>query len=583
MHTALDPVATAWSTAVPDWAERIVQRRSIIPELPLHAARADKALHIFRQLRVPDIEGHPTYGEICEPFVFELVRAIFGAFDQATGLRMIREYFLLLPKKNGKSAIASAVIVTAAILNEKPSEELLLIAPTMNIAERNFRQAAGIIRLTVIDGEWPLSDLFSLHDHLKTIRNLNPKIPSEISVKAADSEVITGSKAGVVLVDETHVFASRPAAKGVFLEIRGALSHPKNKGFFLQITTQSKIAPQGVFRAELERARDVRDGKILHPLLAVLYELPAERIEDGGWKHRETWGMVNPHLGRSVSEAFLAAELATAESDGPDALALLASQHFNVEIGTAQWGDAWGAVRYWDAAVLSGLIVAPLDHLMTMSEVVTIGGDGGGDDDLLGFAAIGRHRETGEWLVWAKVWAQPEVLDRRKSIAPTLLDFAAEGDLVICETPLQHVEEFADLAQMFHKAGLLPEKNGIGLDTAGLPEIVDALIARGMEPPLVTAVAQGWKLQAAVKSVPLRLKSKRLRHYGQKILGWSVGNAKAEIVKNNVYLTKQLSGSAKIDPVIAMLNAAMLMFENPQAAGSGVTPWDADPNYRMAV
>ena len=128
---------------------------------------------------------------------------------------------------------------------------------------------------------------------------------------------------------------------------------------------------------------------------------------------------------------------------------------------------------------------------------------------------------------------------------------------------------------------MLPEKNGIGLDTAGLPELFDALVSRGMEPPLVTAVAQGWKLQAAIKSIPLRLKAKRLLHYGQPMLGWSVGNAKVETVKSNLYITKQLAGAAKIDPVIAMLNAAMLMFENPQARATA-TPWDTDANYRMA-
>jgi phage terminase large subunit-like protein len=136
-----------WSTACPDWKERIMQRKSLIPKLPLFDFEAEKALRIFKRLRVPDIIGQPTYGEACDAWVFDLVRVIFGSFDVEAKRRMIREFFLLVPKKNGKSSIAAGIIVTAAILNMRPEAELLLIAPTKKIAEIAFRQAIGIIKL----------------------------------------------------------------------------------------------------------------------------------------------------------------------------------------------------------------------------------------------------------------------------------------------------------------------------------------------------------------------------------------------------------------------------------------------------
>ena len=75
-HQEFDP---AWSTAVPDWKERIVQRRSLVPDLPLFEEVAEKALRVFKRLRMPDIAGTPTNGEVCAPWVFDFVRAVFGS------------------------------------------------------------------------------------------------------------------------------------------------------------------------------------------------------------------------------------------------------------------------------------------------------------------------------------------------------------------------------------------------------------------------------------------------------------------------------------------------------------------------
>jgi phage terminase large subunit-like protein len=553
-----------WSTALPDWEERIIAGHSIIPALPLDEKRADRALRLFKQLVVPDIPGTPTYGEVCEQFVFDLVRAIFGAFDAETKRRVIREYFLLIPKKNGKTSIAAAIMVVALIMNERPSAEGLLIAPTINIAGRSYDQAKGIIRLTVLESGVRLEDVFSWHDHEQKIKYLHPTVPSEMQIKAAEADVITGSKASYVLIDETHVFAARPAAKGVFVEIRGGLSHPLNTGFLLQITTQSKVAPAGVFKAELNAARDVRDGKKEAPLLPVLYELPKAMQASGEWKEPRTWGMVNPHMNRSVDGGFLAEELAKAEDDGDDAVALIASQHFNVEIGVGHNADAWSGVTHWQKAARD---FVTLEYILTHCEVCTIGGDWGGADDLAALCVLGRLPSK-EWLAWVRAWARPSVFKARPKIASALRDFEAQGDLRVVDTGEEQAAEAADLCLRVFDSQLLPETGGIGLDAAGIDLLLDALAARGIVTPLVVPVPQGWKLQGAVSGVPLRLESGTLLHGGQPIFAWAAGNAKQRLKGSNYVVEKELAGAAKIDPLIALFNAAMRMRENPQAAGA---------------
>lgn len=553
--TVLPEVVLPWSTAVPDWRERIMEGRSLLPDLPLFDAVAEKALRIFRRLRVPDLIGTPTYGEVCEEWVFDLVRAIFGSYDPVKRKRMLQEFFLLVPKKNGKSAIAAAIILTAAIMNERPSAECILIAPTQEIAKIAFKQIAGMVAL-----DPDLSTIFHLRDHLKLISHR--ETGAEIKILSADGDIVTGSKATYILVDETHVLATKHKAAEVFLEIRGGLA-ARPEGFMLQITTQSKTPPAGEFKSELRRARAVRDGTATANMLAILYELPPEIAKTGAWRNEETWGLVNPNLDRSVSTEWLRNALSTAEEKGTESLALFASQHFNVEIGLGLHTDRWAGADYWAGAGEASL---DFERLLATSDVVTVGGDVGGADDLFALAFVGRERGTGIWQAVVHAWAVEQALDRRKEIAPRLRDFEADEDLTITETAEQHVVEAVALVLRVAEAGLLPDEAAIGLDPYGVAALVSALHEGGIEADQIAGVKQGAWLSGAIKGVERRLYDGNFRHGDQPILNWSVSNAKAEQRGNNVMITKQQAGTAKIDPLIALFNATSLMDRNPVAS-----------------
>jgi phage terminase large subunit-like protein len=96
-----------WSTALPDWEKRIVAGRSLIPCKPLFPDEAAAALDVFKSLRVVDVAGCPTFGEAGEGWIFDFVSAIFGAYDAENGRRLIREFFLCVSKKNGKSTLSA--------------------------------------------------------------------------------------------------------------------------------------------------------------------------------------------------------------------------------------------------------------------------------------------------------------------------------------------------------------------------------------------------------------------------------------------------------------------------------------------
>jgi phage terminase large subunit-like protein len=568
-----------WRTALPDWEERILAGRSLVPDLPLFRSEADRALRVFNRLRVPDLIGMPTMAEACGPWFLPIVEAMFGSYDPETHRRMIQEYFLLIPKGNAKSSNGGALMVTALIMNRRPEGEFDLIAPTLKIAGIAFNQAKGTIKA---DPE--LDKLFQCRDHIRTIEHRTNG--SKLQIKAADTDVVTGGKAVGTMIDETHVLASKNKAEDIFTEIRGALGK-RPDGFLLQATTQAKAPPVGQFKAELERARSVRDGKIDLPLLPILYEFPNRVIESEEWKtERKLWTVVNPNLGRSLDLAFLERELGQALQGDAGKLALFASQHFNIEIGLRMRSDRWRAADHWEGSADPTL--GELDAMLDRCEVAVAGIDGGGEDDLLGLCIAGRERLTGRWLFWHHAWAWPDVLERRKDIAAELRDFAGEGDVTICdedsrldadvlaaalaagesfEAPLpQDMAELVAIIARVKARGLFPAEYAVAVDKVGSPMLVDALANVGVIDPQVYGQGQGYMLNAAIATLPRMLKDGRALHGGRRMMAWCVSNAKVTYSGSALVMTKQAAGSMKIDPVIAMLNAFLALARGPEAA-----------------
>jgi len=555
MSAVLAPPKPIWTTALPDWGERILAGRSLTPVGALFPEEADAAMEVFHSLRMVDaivdgVQG-PLMGDVCLPWINDFAEAIFGSYDEATNNRLIQEYFLLISKKNGKSTDAAAIMLTALIRNRRQSGEFLILAPTVEIANNSFGPARDMIKA---DDE--LKDMLRIQENIRTITHLGTG--ATLKVVAADSDTVGGKKAIGVLVDELWLFGKQPNAENMLREATGGLvSRPE--GFTIFLSTQSDQAPAGVFKQKLNYARDVRDGKIDDPkFLPCLYEFPPEILEVNGHRDPSLFYVTNPNLGLSVSQDWLDREFAKAENAGEDSMCGFLAKHLNVEIGVNIRSNNWAGAPYWKQCEV---VEVTLDYLIKNSEVVVAGADGGGLDDLLGFCLIGRERKTRRWLIWCYAWAHSIVLERRKNEAARLLDLQEAKCLKIVDTPGQDVQELAEIVARVFKAGKLHQ---IGVDPSGIGGIIDAIVEAGVpEKDNVMGVQQGWKLTGAIKTVERKLVAKEISHAPQPLMDWCVGNAKSEVKGSNLYITKQVSGSGKIDPLLALFNAASIMLLNP--------------------
>lgn len=546
-----------WTTACPDWATRLRARQSIIPA-PIFPDQAQEALRVFKQLRIVDAPGSPTFGEACEQWVFDFVAAIFGAYDAESGRRLIREALMLIPKKNSKSTLAAGIMLTALILNWRQSAEMIILAPTVEIAANAYAPARDMIK---VDEE--LSELFHVQDHVRTITHRT--MGATLKVVAADSDTVGGKKASWILIDEEWLFGKKLNAEAMFREAAGGLAS-RPEGMLIKLSTQSDEPPAGIFKQDLKYARDVRDGETKdNKFLPVLYEHPPEMVASGEHLKLENLPMVNPNFGVSVDSEYLEREFTKAELAGEESLRGFLAKHGNVEIGLNLRSDRWAGADFWEQQGRPGLT---LDDVLESSDVVDVGIDGGGLDDLLGLAVIGRDRDTREWLLWTHAWAHPSVLERRKEIAPRLHDFSKQGDLTLVKDIGDDVYEVAEIVARCESSGLLDK---VGCDPAGLGGILDALVEAEVPQEKVIGISQGWKMTGAIKTAERKLAEGGMVHAGQPLMNWCVGNAKVEPRGNAIVITKQASGTAKIDPLMAAFNAVTLMSLNPAATEPRIT------------
>ena len=542
------------STACLDWAERLKSGRTIIPP-PIFPEMAEQALTVFRELKIVDAPGSPTFGESCAQWVFDLVASIFGAYDQETGRRLITEWFICLPKKNSKSTIAAGIMMTALILNWRQSAEFSILAPTIEVAGNSFAPSRDMVK-----HDADLDDLLLVQTHVKTITHRTTG--ATLKVVAADSNTVGGKKSVGTLVDELWLFGKQPDAENMLREAVGGLAS-RPEGFVIYLTTQSDDPPAGVFRQKLQYARDVRDGKIDDPcFVPVIFEHPPEMVESKEHLLAENLAMVNPNLGYSVDEAFLTREYAKAKAGGEESFRGFLAKHANVEIGMALRSDRWAGADFWEQQATT---CKTLDELIARSEVIDVGIDGGGLDDLLGFAVVGREADTGNWLLWNHAWAHPSVLERRKAEAARFEDFSKDGDLTLVRHIGDDMDELAGYVYQCEESGLLDK---VGVDPAGIGGILDALIGAGVPEDKVIGISQGWKLTGAIKTAERKLAEGALLHAGSRMMAWCVGNARVEPRGNAILITKQASGSAKIDPLMATFNAVSLISLNPSAKTS---------------
>ena len=226
------------------------------------------------------------------------VAAIFGIVDD-NGVRIYREVFIVIARKNGKSLLASAIIAYMAYLEPEYGQEIYCLAPKLDQAALVYD---GFYKMVLAEPE--LEELAQKRRSDIYIAENNTFI-KPIAFNARKSD---GFNPQLVICDELAAWQGDGGLKQY--EVMKSALGARRQPLILGITTAGYVN-DGIYDELFKRATGVlKGGSKERRLLPLLYT-----IDDvDKWNDLTELRKANPNINVSVSEEFFKDEIAVAET-----------------------------------------------------------------------------------------------------------------------------------------------------------------------------------------------------------------------------------------------------------------------------
>lgn len=233
-----------------------------------------------------------------EPWQKATVSLMFGIVDE-DGLRIFREVFMVMGRKNGKSLFASACIAYMSYLDGEYGAKVYCLAPKLEqaaIVYDNFYK--------MVQAEPELADLVQKRRSDVYMESTNTSIrPLAFNAKKSD-----GFNPHMTICDE---IASWPAEQGLKqYEVMKSALGARKQPMILSISTAGYVN-DGPYDELMMRSTAVLMGtseeRRLLPILYIIDD-PAK------WDDIDELRKANPNMGVSVSEEFFLEEIAIARN-----------------------------------------------------------------------------------------------------------------------------------------------------------------------------------------------------------------------------------------------------------------------------
>lgn len=256
-----------------------------------------------------------------EPFQRAALSVIFGFVD-LEGVRQYKEVLWIMGRKNGKTALASAIELDLLINDDEGAPEVYNVATARDQAAKGFNNCWRMVKT---------SPLLARHVRKRVNDLYCDTNMGSIRALSANTNHLDGLDISGAIIDELAAMKNRDLYD---LTVQGTSA--RRQPLVLEITTNGFVR-NGIFDAQYAFAKKWLDGEATGEkadrFIAFVYELD-EREE---WENESAWIKANPGLGTIKSIDALRENVSKAKND-PSFLPTLLTKDFNL---TENYSEAW--------------------------------------------------------------------------------------------------------------------------------------------------------------------------------------------------------------------------------------------------
>lgn len=496
---------------------------------------ASKVEHVLKFVRFCKHVKGPDAGKPIElqPFQILFLAGIYGFRDKRdSSIRWITDVILFVPRKSGKTTIASIISLYELQFGDAGAE-VFTLATNREQASICFDSSKAIVEGMVPELAAKFivyrSELKKAGDSTSTYRSL-----SRENRKTGD-----GKNPSCAMIDEAAQIVERGSIE-VLHSGMGARKNPLR----MYLTTAS-FTKETKFYEDLSHFRAVLRGAAPDNFrwFGLLYS-----VDPGdAWADPNVWGKANPMLGVSVTTEHIR-HMAEEAAAKPASLNEFLCKQLNIYVSA---NSAWVDRRYWDDSVAkkpeqepeSTFVAFDLAHTRDLNAVVTL--HRYGEEDFYAKFQFFLPEESIELIPnhYKSIYSQA-VMSGILRLTP--------GNV----TDLNEIESY--IKQECEKYNV----KEIGYDPYNAAALVANLYSDGLP---VKKVGQGMAvLSNPSKATEQLILKKAIKHDGNPFVGWQLGNCEVYTdVNGNVKVRKnEADPSAKVDGIIAMIMSIHCHLDN---------------------
>ena len=460
-----------------------------------------------------------------EPWQEFRMGSVFGWKREADGLRRYRQTYHQVGKKNGKTTDTSVPMLFNQLFDGESSPEGYCAATTRDQAGILFKTCKRIIRRSPV-----------LARYLKVYNStiLTPRNDGQIVCLSRDGNSADGINPSFVARDEMHRWTDRELAETI-VESTAARSQPIDWVITTAGHDRRSLCYELREYGEKVLRGDVDDDQF--------FAYIAEPDADCDPADPAAWAMGNPNMGVSKAEEFMRLQVMRAQAIQGR---MPNFKRFHLNLWT-EGEQTWIGREAWDAGGMS----QPFDPAMLRGRAAWVGVDLSRTTDTTAIVAAIPVDGLIYLLAYTFIPEGPKGFARRAQAENReFIGWRDNGWLEVHRGPTINQDEVVRRIQWLSDNFDLQE---VAYDPWGMGNIAKELDKRRF--PMVEHRQGSKSMSDPIKRFEEAVLTKRMRHGGNPVLAWSLGNVVLDMDKAENLSPNKKKATGRIDTAVAAIMA----------------------------